>query len=138
LFQLWIASHLIRLTGFWLGGEGNREHLKAAIAWSLLPSAWMLAFWAAQLLLLGGEMFTAETPRLDAQPILWIPLGATVLGEMTLGIWSFVLLCHSVAEVQGYRSAWRGLGNLLLAWLVVFIPLLALMFVGVFFAVLAR
>lgn len=138
LFQLWIASHLIRFSGFWLGGTGNREHLKTAIAWSLLPSACSLAFWAVQLLLLGGEMFTTETPRLDAQPMLWIPFGATVLGEVTLGVWSFVLLCHAVAEVQGYRSAWRGLGNLVLAWLVVFIPLLALVLVGVFLAVLAR
>jgi len=138
LFQLWIASHLIRFSGFWLGGEGNREHLKTAIAWSCLPSACSLAFWAVQLLLLGHEMFTAETPRLDAQPMLWIPLGATALGEVTLGIWSIVLLCHAVAEVQGYRSAWRGLGNLLLAWLVVFIPLLALVLVGVFFMALAR
>jgi hypothetical protein len=34
-----------------------------------------------------------------------------------------VLLCNTIAEVQGYRSAWQGLGNIILAGAVLILPL---------------
>jgi hypothetical protein len=73
-------------------------------------------------------MFTEETPRLDAQPALGIPLIALSLLEVVLGVWTFVLLCHTIAEVQGFRSAWRGLGNVVLAGAVIVVPLLLFAF----------
>lgn len=69
-------------------------------------------------------MFTKETPHLNAQPVLWIPFIALSLLEVTLGVWTFVLLCHTIAEVQGFRSAWRGLANIVLAGAVIVVPLL--------------
>ena len=32
--------------------------------------------------------------------------------EIVLGVWSLVLACNAIAEVQSYRSAWRGFGNI--------------------------
>jgi hypothetical protein len=65
-------------------------------------------------------------PRLEAQPWLLIPFFAIGFTEFVLGVWSFVLLCNTVAEVQGFRSAWRGLGNLLLSGIVVIVPVIVL------------
>lgn len=128
LLSMWVGSHLIRLSGQWIGGAGNREHIKTAIAWAAVPSVFALPLWIPQILLLGSDMFTEETPRLDAQPMLLIPFIAVALAEMVLSVWSFVLLCNTIAEVQGFRSAWRGLGNIILAGAVLFIPLLAVVF----------
>jgi hypothetical protein len=128
LLSLWISSHLLRWTGSWIGGAGSRQHLKTAIAWAAVPVIFALPLWIPKLLLFGSDMFTAETPRLDAQPLLWIPFIAIGVAEVVLGVWSFVLLCHTVAEAQGFRSAWRGFGNLLLAGAVIIVPLLLLVF----------
>ena len=126
LFSLWVSSHLIRLAGNWLGGKGIRENIRAAIGWSSVPAVAALPLWIPQLLLFGSDMFTEETPQLDAQPMLIIPFLFIAFVEFVLGTWGFVLLCHTIAEVQGFRSAWRGLGNLMLAGAIVIVPLLVI------------
>jgi len=131
LFSLWLGSHLIRLSGMWIGGVGNRQHIKTAIAWGAVPAVFALPLWIPQLLLFGSDMFTQETPRLDAQPLLLIPLLGITFIELVLSIWAFVLLCNTIAQVQGFRSAWLGLGNVLLAGVVLIVPLLAIVFVVV-------
>lgn len=128
LLSLWIGSHLIRLSGEWIGGVGNRKHIKTAIAWSSVPAVFALSLWIPQILLFGSEMFTASTPRLEAHPILLIPFLAIALAEIVLAVWGVVLLCKTIAEVQGFRSAWRGLGNLILAGAVIFVPLFVIVF----------
>ena len=124
LLRLWISSYLIRWSGSWIGGKATRQHLKTAIAWASVPDVFALALWILALLLLGSDMFTEEKPRLDAHPMLWIPFIAIALLEVVLGVWTLVLLCHTIAEVQGFRSAWRGLGNVVLAGAVIVVPLL--------------
>lgn len=128
LLSLWIGSHLIRLSGTWIGGLAPREHIKTAIAWASVPSVFALLLWIPLILLFGSDMFTEETPRLNSQPALLIPFLGIVLAELVLAVWGFVLLCNTIAEVQGFRSAWRGLGNIMLAGAVVVIPLVAVVF----------
>ncbi len=124
LFSVWIFSHLIRFTGIWLNGHGAHDEIQSAMAWASVPNVAGLALWIALLSLLGEEMFTKKTPFLDTHPTsAWIVL-AISLAQLILGIWSLVLLCNTVAEVQGYQSAWRGLGNLFLAGAAVMIPIL--------------
>jgi hypothetical protein len=62
-----------------------------------------------------------------------IPMIGIGLVEVVLGVWSVVLLCQTIAEVQGFRSAWKGLGNVLLAGLVIGVPL-AVVFTLILFA----
>ena len=125
LFSLWVGSHLIRWTGTWIGGTAPREHIKTAMAWASVPSVFALTLWIPQLVLFGTDNFTIATPRLDATPLLWIPFLIIGLAEIVIGIWGFVLLCNTIAEVQGFYSAWRGLGNLLLSVAVIVVPLMA-------------
>jgi hypothetical protein len=126
LFSLWIGSHLIRLSGKWIGGAGNREHIKTAIAWASVPTVFALLLWIPLILLFGSDMFTAETPHLDAQPMLMIPFFTIAFLEIVLSLWAFVLLCNTIAEVQGFRSAWYGLGNVILAGAIIAVPLLVI------------
>ncbi|QDU94367.1 Yip1 family protein [Lignipirellula cremea] len=132
LLSLWVGSHLIRLSGNWMGGAGNRESIKTAIAWASVPAVFALPLWIPAIAFFGSDMFTAATPRLDAQPVLWIPFVAIALVEIVLGVWGFVLLCNTIAEVQGFHSAWAGLGNLILAGALFFVPLLVIVFGVVF------
>ncbi|MDA8021017.1 MAG: YIP1 family protein [Thermoanaerobaculia bacterium] len=129
LITLWAGSHLIRLSGSWIGGVGNRVHIKTAMAWALVPAIAALPLWIPQLALFGSEMFTAKTPRLDASPWLWIPFLGIGLVEIVLGVWNIVLLCKMVAEVQGFRSAWRGLANVVLAAAIILVPLVVLVII---------
>ncbi len=124
LIGLWVGSHLIRLAGTMIGGQGERTQIKTAIAWASVPSVFALALWVPQILLFGSDLFTEATPRLDSQPLLWIPFIAISIAEVVLGVWSFVLLCNTVAEVQQFYSAWRGFGNLILAGLLLVVPMM--------------
>ena len=99
-----------------------------AIAWSYVPIVFALPIWIPELLLFGSDNFTKE-PRLDAHPVLWIPFIVLTLLELALGVWTLVLACHTIAEVQGFRSAWRGLLNIFLVGMVFVVPLLLLMFI---------
>ena len=126
LFGLWIGSHLIRITGVWMGGIGDRVHIKTAMAWASVPTFFGMLFWIPQIVLLGPDMFTTEMPRVAANPILALPLLVMGIAELILAIWAFILLCNAIAEVQGFRSAWRGFLNLLAAGLLVAIPVIGI------------
>ncbi|MBX7245594.1 MAG: YIP1 family protein [Candidatus Sumerlaeaceae bacterium] len=126
LLSLWLFSHLIRWTGRWLGGTAIREHIRTAIAWGYVPVVFSLPLWIPELALFGSELFTEETPRLDSQPELLISFLAFCAVEVVLGLWALVLFCNTIAEVQGFRSAWAGLGNFCLAVAVVIVPVILL------------
>ncbi|MEM6469631.1 MAG: Yip1 family protein [Planctomycetota bacterium] len=128
LISLWIFSHLIRIEGNMIGGIGERENIKAAIAWSYLPGVFCLITWGISLLVFGSEMFTTATPRIDSSSTLLTLFLVIAFVEIVLGIWAFVLVCNAIAEVQGFYSAWSGLGNIILASLLIIVPLLALVF----------
>lgn len=120
--SVYLGAFLLALTGRWIGGRGSRAELRAAVAWAQVPVALSLLLWVPELALVGREMFTAETPELDDNPAAAIGLFLFGLAELTLGVWSLVLLLKCVGEVQGF-SAWKALGNLLLAGLILFVPL---------------
>lgn len=128
LFGLWLGSHLLRITGEWMGAIGDRVHIKTAMAWASVPTFFGMLFWIPQLLLFGSDMFTTEMPRLEANPVLGIPLLVMGIAEITLAIWAFILLCNTIAEVQGFRSAWQGFLNMILALLVLIVPLAGIVF----------
>lgn len=129
IFMLWLGSHMIQFTGNWIGGLGKREHIKTAIAWSYVPSVFALLLWIPMILFVGTDVFTEEMPGIEARPLMLAPFLAIVLTQVVLALWSFVLLCNTVAEVQRFRSAWRGLGNIILAALVFFVALVTVVIV---------
>ena len=123
LLRLWLYSHLIRWTGTWIGGIPDRGPIRTAVAWSTVPAIVALPLWIPMLVFFGQESFTEETPRLDANPLLAIPLIGIGLVQIGLTIWMIVIISNAVAEVQGFRSAWKGFGNITLAALVVIVPI---------------
>ncbi len=125
LVGLYFWGWLLGLTGRWLGGQADSVEVRAALAWPMVPMLASIPILGIQLALIGHEIFTSQTPYLEAHPGLGIVLAATGVLEVVLGIWSFVVLLKCVGEVQGF-SAWRALGAMFVAGLLIIVPLILL------------
>lgn len=121
--SLFISSALVRWTGGWIGGRATGEHIRAALAWSGVPLVWALALWVPRLALFGQELFTRATPAMHASMPLLVLFGVFGAVRVVMAVWVLVIQLHCLGQVQGF-SAWKALGNLMLAFAVVFVPLL--------------
>jgi hypothetical protein len=129
IISLYLSGALFRWTGSWLGGQASSEEVRAAIAWSSVPTIFILPLWIPELLIFGEELFTSSTPRMEANPLLAIILLGFLLIEIVVGVWAFVVLLQSLGEVHRF-SAWKAFGAVILGILVVLVPILCI--VGVF------
>ena len=114
LVSLYIGSALIRWTGNWMSGKASSGEVRTAVAWSSLPMVVGLLLWVLQLAIFGQEMFTAETPRIDANPFLvFVGLGFAGI-EMVLVVWAVVLFAKEpgpgsrILRLEGPRQCPAG------------------------------
>jgi len=122
IIALYLGSLLLRWTGSWIGGNASAKHVRAAMAWSGVPIAWALLLWIPELAIFGKELFTTATPRIDSSTGLLLLVLSFAAIEIAIGVWAFVVFLKSLGQVQGF-SAWKALGNGLLALLVLAVPL---------------
>jgi Yip1 domain len=125
IIGLYIGGALLRWTGAWIGGQDSAQHIRAAVAWSSVPYIWALLLWIPAVLLFGNELFTIETPVMDANlTLLMMYLGVGVL-QLAIAIWAIIVFLKCLGQVQGF-SAWKALGNTVLAVLVILAPIMLL------------
>lgn len=122
---LYLFAAVLGWTGTWIGGRARPVDLRCAIAWAGIASIPILVCIFAQLLLLGDEAFLSDPASLSEPSSLLISFAILELMKFALSIWWTVLLIKCIAQVQGF-SAWRGVGNGLLALAVVFFGFTAL------------
>ena len=127
---LWLGGALLRWTGGWIGGQADSRRIRATLAWANVPLVWSLLLWIPALLLFGAELFATATPILDASTMLSGLYMVFSFGIGIVSIWAFVVFLHALGEAQGF-SAWKALGNSILAGLVVLVPLLAIVGVAI-------
>ena len=125
IIGLWLGGALLRWTGGWIGGQADSRRIRATLAWANVPLVWSLLLWLPALLLFGAELFATATPIIDASTMLSGLYMVFSFGIGTVSIWAFVVFLHALGEVQGF-SAWKALGNSILAGLVVLVPLLVI------------
>jgi len=130
---LYLYGLCLRWTGRWFGASGSASAVRAAIAWPNVITAWALLLWIPEVLLFGNELFTTETPILDANPAMLLLLLGFFLLELVLAIWFVVVFLKCVGEAQGF-SAWKALGNAVVGGLVMIAPFVVL---GVVIALVA-
>ena len=123
LLSLWAGSYLIQISGKWLGGIGRSEHIRTAIAWASVPAVASLMVWAVLIAVFDQGVFTRGDAMFEARPDLAAFMLAALLALMALGLWGLILTCNTIAEVQGFRSAWAGFGNMILAGVLAFVPI---------------
>lgn len=131
IIWLYLGSALLRWVSGWFGGRGESEHIRTAMAWSLVPVLTTMVFWIPQLLLFREEMFQSEMPRVESNPALLNAMvalgGLEALAILVLGIWTLVVFLHGLGEVEGY-SAWKALGVSIVAAIVLMLVLLVIIF----------
>lgn len=130
IISLYIGGALIRWAGRWIGGSASTQNIQAALAWSSVPIVWALMLWIPELALFGQELFTTETPNIDASTVLTFALFGFSAIELTIGIWTMVVFLKCLGQVQGF-SAWKALGNVVLAGLVIIVPIVLVVLVVV-------
>jgi len=129
VISLYICSALIRWTGSWMHGQANTEQIRAAMAWSYLPTIYGSILWIPELAIYRKEMFTRYTPTMDSSTFLSNMLLAFNAIEVTCAIWSMIVFYKCLEEVQGF-SAWRAFGNCINAFLVVFVPIIVFVMIA--------
>lgn len=133
LIGLFAFSFALHISGKWFGGKASLRDLWVAVAWSSVPAVFALLLWVPEWYLFGVELFSENTPRLDASESLTLALFGFALLELTLILWSFVLLVATVSEVQAL-SVGKTLLNVLLGFIFIYlliIPISMLVGIGV-------
>jgi len=111
---LYFGGWLTRLAGRWfLRGPAGGVELRAALGWAALPHVVALPLWLLATAAFGAELYTAGSELIFRSPIYAL----FALTNLALQVWSLVIACHGVAEVQAFGSAWKGLWNLVLGFL---------------------
>ena len=110
LIGVYLWAWLLRWTGRWLGGQATLPQLRTAIAWDSVPMIAAGVPLLLMLILIGPELFTESTPRLDAQPTRSFVFLGLVVVQLVMALWGIVTLLKTVAQVQGF-SVWRAFVN---------------------------
>lgn len=125
LLSVYVMGSLMRWVGGWLGGEAETEEVRAAFAWSMVPTMYLLPLWLIMIAGFGASLFASDIPQLHANPLLALPLLAFSLLDLAVSLWAQVLLFLGLAEVHRF-SFWRGLATWFLGLVLVGLPFLCL------------
>jgi hypothetical protein len=118
-----VGARFARWTGSMVGGTGSREAVRAAIAWSTVPStAWACALWPVQLALFGPALFGESPPQLDG---IGPQVAVMVLGAV-FSVWSSVVALKCFAEVHGISTG-RAVAAGLVGVAVVVVPVVVIL-----------
>jgi hypothetical protein len=120
-----ISTWLLHFTGKWIGGSGNFQTIRAAVAWSNVPNIVTVVTWLLLVGVFKDKVFCREFSEMSFVGYQAGVIFLIFLVQSIISIWGFILLLHSLGEVQGF-SAWRALLNVIipfvilvgLAWLV--------------------
>ncbi|MHC4103575.1 MAG: Yip1 family protein [Planctomycetota bacterium] len=131
VFVGWIGLYffgaVLRWTGGWLKGRASPNSIRAAIAWSRVPSIWALVIWIPKLIIFGQESFTSAKPNISTDSGFAIGYIGFWIIETIVLVWGIVIFLKSLAQVQGF-SAWKGLATALLAVLIPLVPIAIISF----------
>jgi hypothetical protein len=119
---LYILGLLLRLTGGWLGGQGDATAVRCAIAWSNVPGVWALLLWLPRAALLGGETLHAEPSSIEGEMASVAVLGILQLIQLVIAIWEIVVTLKCVGEAHRF-SAWHSVGAYILALVILAVPI---------------
>ena len=129
----WISYYIyawgMSVTGEWLNGKSKPSEFRTVIAWSLIPSICSLFLLIPELIIFDDDLFKS-VPLNESffNGMSWIVFG---LIEITLGIWSLVILVNGISLIQNFGTG-KSILNMFLPGLVFIIPIIAIvMLVGI-------
>jgi len=121
---LYIGGAVFRWSGSLLGGVATSVEVRAAIAWSQVPTI------AAEIVLLIAVLLGVPMPHAapGTLPQIDPAFYKVMLVEGVLGIWGFVVSLKCMGEVHRF-SAWRALAAILIPPLIVLVAIGFIVFV---------
>lgn len=125
LFFFWTLAMATDLTSSWFNGRATLPQIRRALILGAIPRSLTLPFMVLFALIVGDAYFDDEY----LERIAWsetLVVSILLITICTLTIWSIVSTSHTLAEVQGFRSAWKGCLQYvvgLLCWLLVLVLL---------------
>ncbi len=114
-----VAAALLRWTGSWLGGRASASQVRAALTWGQIPAASATPLWIPIVVAGGVEVFRARPDVPDAAASATIL--ACGLAMAVAALWGVATSVACLAEAQRF-SAWRALGSVALAILLLAVP----------------
>lgn len=127
LSYFWTMPIAIVLTGSWFKGRAASKEIRRALIVGAIPRAMSVLFLVLMAMVLRHDFFD-ETEISEDRPISdLVVLLATGLLIVVLTIWSIIATSKALAEVQGFKSAWKAWLHYVVAFLcfviVLMIPL---------------
>lgn len=115
-----IATALFSWTGKWIGGVGTYEQIRAAVAWSNMPSIVYIAIWGINLATFGVRVFRSDFIESTFVGNELSIIFFTAVAHLGVAVWAFIITLKALGEVQGF-SAWKALLNILIPIFVIFV-----------------
>ena len=113
LFALYFFGWMYRWVGSWFGGVASQGEIRAAIAWSQVPTLWLFALWVAVFLISAGESIRIEGRQGVGSPLAVLFGIALIAASLVISVWKFVILVMTVAEAHRFSTR-KGLGTVIL------------------------
>ena len=125
-FYLFALGWLLHQVALRLGGEGSIEQTRAALAWSWAPIVSVLPLWGVKYILFRDELFLADKPFVESQPVLSFLAWVIGVVDFAIGLWSLIILFSALSEIHRI-SVLKSIGAFLLTQLIVAVPALLIM-----------
>ncbi len=118
MLAITVASALLLWTGKWIGGQGNYQSIRAAVAWSNVPNILLVLTWVVLLFLFREQVLVDSYEEMDFVGQEFMVASIALAVQSILGIWSFVILVKGLGQVQKF-SAWKGVLNVLIPFFLI-------------------
>lgn len=113
-----VSSLLLTWTGSWIGGKGNFQRVRCAVAWSNVPNAVTIFLWVVLMVVFGDQIFSKAFSEANFVGYQAGVVFIVFLVESIVSIWGFIILLKTLGEVQGF-SAWKALLNVVIPLIIV-------------------
>ncbi len=112
-----ICTALLTWTGRWLGGKSSFMEMRCAVSWTNATNLVSVAVWVALIAQFKEVIFYEGFVRMPMTAMEAGFLSIYFLIQLTVAVWSFILLLYGVSEVHGF-SVWKALLNIVIAFIV--------------------
>jgi hypothetical protein len=116
-FYFWALSIAIDLTSSWFKGGATLRQIRRALVVGAIPKAFSLGFFVLFAVVLGHAFFDG-VEDFEALAITDLAVsGFAATAILVLTGWSVIATSKALAEVQGFKSAWKAWLHTIVAFL---------------------
>lgn len=113
-----VSAWLLKVAGRWIGGKGTFQTVRAAVAWSSVPSFVSSLMWLVLIAIFGSQVFSPQFPETNFFGYQAGVVFLVFLVQTVVSIWGFIILLKALGEVQGF-SAWKALWNVVIPFAII-------------------